>query len=164
MYIVTKNKVRIGIGRFFVLAHLFCIGFIFYESSQLNAGWDDALQTALVVAPIFLGYTAAIVKHIIKFDPTAPDTSAKVGFDYCLFLWLFAVALVGTILYLYYYSHLANRQFSPEQARIGIGAVEAGLGIYLGFFMTDLFNFSPPAAPQGGPTNNPVPQGSVPQK
>lgn len=147
---MTKNQVRTAVGVFFVFSHLTCLGMVFATIPLFSVSWEDAMQTAAVIAPIFAGYTTAILKYRIKRSAKVVDRSTEVTWDYALFVFLFPGVLTLAIFFLLLMSHLPNRQITIENGRIGMAAAETALGVYLAFFMEDLFHYSPRGQPPPG--------------
>jgi hypothetical protein len=102
--------------------------------------WDQAIELALLIIPLFAGFTSAVVTHVmtpVSERARLPRLDRAAVFVSYLFpaAFLILTAIFITI----YVRDLADLSFETLKKVIGI--LESGVGVYVGVIFARLFGY-----------------------
>jgi hypothetical protein len=157
---MTRQTVRSWLGAIIVLSHFLILVLVLTSPVFLHARMEEAVGFAEVIAPLFAGFTTAIVKYFVG-NPTAiagpQGPRVSVPFVIVSFLPTCALTFLVVFFFVTYVTNYLGVRF--EQARTAIAGLEALFGVYVGYVLEDLFRYYP--ATQTGAQA--MPDGNLPR-
>jgi hypothetical protein len=122
---VTRNTVRSYVGVTIVVSHFLILAGVLIAPYWSVLTWKESVGFAQVIAPLFAGFTTAIVKYFMK-NPWAVTLQGKrkVSFPYVVVSFLPTIAFVVllTVIVIAYASNHSPADF--EQTRTAIVGLE----------------------------------------
>jgi hypothetical protein len=144
---MTERSLKYRAGVFLIVAHLviMLLIIILFFMNGFDAGQFTTLMG--VIAPMFSGYTTAIVAFIIKDRHVSADASPKVTntFSALFFVFpgIFAAVIAASIWFQAYSLVFGNF----ETFKTVLITIESAFAVYIGMFVYSLFEKHPAAKP-----------------
>jgi hypothetical protein len=138
---MTRESVRTWLGLIIVFSHFLLLVLVLTSPVFLGAKWNEAVGFAEVIAPLFAGFTTAIVKYFVSHQVAGPP-GPRVSVPFVVVSFLPACTLtflVGFFFLAYVKNYLGD--VTLEQARTAIAGLEALFGVYVGYVLEDLFQY-----------------------
>ncbi|HEX8152909.1 MAG TPA: hypothetical protein VF698_07285 [Thermoanaerobaculia bacterium] len=139
---ITDAQLRSHIGLFWVGAQLAVLGTIFV-CYQLGGFEFDELTTLLaVVLPLFAGVSIVVVRFFAQNRHSIARGQPVTG-TYVALVWLFAVALAVTVVWVIV-GRATNRVFDTfDQAKLFLAGLEVVYVVYIAQLLAPLFGVKP---------------------
>jgi hypothetical protein len=107
----------------------------------------ELIGSILIVAPITLVYASAFVRYVVQNATPARGSAAAEMFDAMAASVMYIVVLVFCVSLLYVVIRFAFlSSYTPDEFRMGLGAVETAFGALIGIVFERLFGVQPVAA------------------
>jgi hypothetical protein len=140
---MTKTTIRTSLGLTLVGSHLLILAGILIAPYFSALTWNESVGFTEVVAPLFAGYTTAIVKYFINNAAVlANPGEPRVSMPYIVVSFLPTVLLVLLVAVIVIAHATNNSPATFEQSRTAIAGLEALFGVYVGFVLEDLFHYT----------------------
>lgn len=122
-----------------IVSHLVLILAVLFSPIYAGVLVVDALSILAAVAPLFVAFTAAIIKHAIATSTNKKDTSPQVN-GYFVTLTFFVPSIFCIAVYGVFLSFAFDWiEITADQTKISLAAVEAALAAFVGYFVDALF-------------------------
>lgn len=142
---MTENSLRERIGVLLILLHFGVLALIFI--SFLNGGFrfDELTTSIAIIAPMFAGYTTAIVIHFSRNRFKARDTSQEVTSIFAVMSAAFPLAFFAALITCVLLFSTSRVFANFEEFKGTLTLLEAIFAAYVANFVYTLFEKQKPA-------------------
>jgi hypothetical protein len=152
---MTTNSVRGWVGMIIVISHFLILVIVLTSPWYAKLDSQKALSLATVIAPLFAGFSTAIIKYFVRHAEWQKDESKKASLPHIVISFFVPVLFAGLVIFFFLGFALNYLNLDFETARLVIASLEGFFGVYVGFILEGMFNYSPPP-------NKPAPDSTDP--
>jgi phosphate/sulfate permease len=141
---VTRQSVQTAVGLIVVGSHFGILSLVLTSTAFFHVQLSEAITFTTVIAPLFAGYTTAIVRFFLRNETHRREKPVRASFPFVL-ISLVTPCLLSCLVLFFFLGYALNRlPINLEAARNIIASLEGFFGIYVGYILEELFQYKPP--------------------
>lgn len=143
---MTQQRLASFVGLFLVISH-FAILVLVIASPLYGLHAEQALELAMIIAPLFAAFSTVIIKHFIRNKAKTTDESPELSVPFVMLSFFLPLVFVIVIIGIFLGFALDIVAMTFTQTKTVIGSLEILFGVYVGMITDSLFQTDlPPKA------------------
>jgi hypothetical protein len=138
---MTKRLVQTWVGLIIVLSHFGILTLVLVSPAIFQLEMRDAISLTEIIAPLFAGYTTAIVKYYFGQANPISTIAEPASLPYVV-IALFIPSILSLLVLFFFLGYaLSFLHIDLDGTRTAIAGLEALFGVYVGFILEGLFRY-----------------------